>query len=799
MSDDPQDTTPPGNPDRRRFLQGAATGAAGMAALGFGAVKIEQKRRSLTTPETLPEGAAPQIAQSFQDSRPASYRHVQAPAGAPNIVVFVLDDVGFADLGCYGSEIRTPAMDSLASSGLRYTNFRTCSMCSPTRAALLTGLNHHAAGLGWIADIDAGYPGYRGELTHEAVTLAEVLRDAGWSTFLTGKWHLNNAHTTGPSGPYDNWPTQRGFERAYWFQGHSTDYFHPSELFDGVAPVPPPSTEDYYACDDFTDRAITYIRTQQAASPTKPFFLQVAYPGAHSPLQVRGRERDAYLGQYDAGWDVIRAKRLAKQREMGIVPETTVLPPLSRGAQPWNELSSAQQKLFSRYMEVYAGLISNLDTNIGRLLATLDELNLTDNTIVLLMSDNGGSPEGTPDGTPNMFATAFGRPVPLEQASQLYSQMGEDSTFPHYPMGWSSASNTPYRMYKRFAHLGGVADPLIMRWPKGIHAAGELRSQFVHVVDLFPTLLEATGTKRPSHYHGMALKPIAGQSILPTFASKAAATRNEQYFELEGNRAYMEGNWRLVTLHERGTSFDNDHWELYDLANDPNELINLAEQHPEIVERLKNKWLVAAQANNVFPLDDRALIVRLAQDRQQRGIRSHWEFRPPVERLAHDTSPILCSLNHQIEIELTRAQGVGDGVLLAQGSKHAGYVLYIQNGKLVYELSLVPWLERLTSNSELPEGRCTIKYVQTMTARPFEGGGALFINGEKVAEGAFQRTLLATSYDGISVGADLGNQVSTQYQGENRFQGTIQVVRIDIDAQPFDVIETARFFRAMKL
>lgn len=799
MSDKTHDTTPPGNPERRRFLQGAATGAAGMAALGLGAAKIEQTRRSLVTPEVLPEGAAPQIAQSFQDSRPASHPIAQAPTGAPNIVIIVLDDVGFSDLGCYGSEIRTPMMDALAAKGLRYSNFRTCSMCSPTRAALLTGLNHHAAGLGWIADIDSGYPGYRGELTHEAVTLAELLRDAGWSTFLTGKWHLNNAHTSGPCGPYDNWPTQRGFERAYWFQGHSTDYFRPSELMDGVAPVPPPSTPDYYACDDFTDRAITYIRTQQAASPDKPFFLQLAFPGAHSPLQVRGEERDAYLGQYDVGWDVIRAQRLARQREQGIVPETTMLPPLSRGAQPWNELNQEQQKLYARYMEVYAGLISNLDANVGRLLATLDELRLTDNTIVMLLSDNGGSPEGTPDGSPNVFAAAFGRPVPLDEASRLAPQMGEDGTFPHYPMGWSSVSNTPYRMYKRFAHLGGVADPLIVRWPKGIHAAGEVRSQFVHVVDLFPTLIEAAGVNRPAHYQGVALKPIAGQSILPTFASSVAATRNEQYFELEGNRAYLEDNWRLVTLHERGAPFEDDKWELYDLANDPNERLDLADQHPEIVERLKQKWADAARANNVFPLDDRALVVRLAQDRQQRGIRPHWEFRPPVERLAHDTSPIVCAFNHQIEIELTRSNGAGDGVLVAHGSRHAGYVLYIQNGRLVYEQSLVPWLERLTSTTELPEGKCTVKYVQTMTARPFEGGGALYLNSEKIAEATFQRALLSTSYDGFSVGADLGNQVSTQYQGENKFQGTIQVVRIDVDGQPFDLIETARFVRAMQL
>jgi arylsulfatase len=319
--------------NRRSFLLGAAGGAAVTALGAAGVATVRSRQQKLQTPKAVASGKPAEIAESFADSRPAYAGEIAAPAGAPNIVVIVLDDIGFADLGAYGSEIRTPNIDRLAESGLRYVNFRTCAMCSPTRAALMTGLNHHSAGMGWLADVDSGYPGYRGDLTFEAATLSEILRDRGWSTLHVGKWHVNLAASNGPTGPYHNWPTNRGFERAYWFQGHSTDYFKPSELIDGVTPVEAEEREDYFVNDALTDRAISYVRTQKAVAPDKPFYLQLCYPAAHSPLQARPRDRDAYKGAYDAGWDVVRAKRLERQRALGVVPATTQLPPLSPGAE----------------------------------------------------------------------------------------------------------------------------------------------------------------------------------------------------------------------------------------------------------------------------------------------------------------------------------------------------------------------------------------------------------------------------------------------------------------------------------
>lgn len=781
--------------DRRALLTGVAVGAAGAAAIAAGARKIEDLAKPYKTPPALAPGEAARIATTFQDSRPASFVPPTAPEGAPNIIVLLMDDVGYSDLGCFGGEIRTPAMDSLAEQGLRYANFRTCAMCSPTRAALLTGLNHHSAGMGWLADVDAGYPGYRGDLTHEAATLAEVLRDAGWSTFLCGKWHVNQVASNGANGPYDNWPTHRGFERAYWFQGHSTDFFKPCELIDGVAPVDPPASDDYFANDDFTDRAILYLRTQRALTPNKPFFLQLAFPGAHSPLQARPRERDAYKGQYDMGWDAVRWRRLERQKALGLAPETLELPPLSAGADPWDGLTPLQKKLYARYMEVYAGLVSNIDANVARLRAALSELGAAENTLIVVFSDNGGSAEGTPTGTPNVFAPAFGRSVPVEKAAEFYDIMGEEGTFPHYPIGWTCVSNTPFRNYKQYAHLGGVADPLILHWPKRIAAKGEIRQQFVHVIDLYPTLLEAAGVVRPQTYQGRPQKPVEGQSFLATFAQPAAPTRQEQYFELSGNRAYLDGDWRLVCRHERGRPFEEDRWELYNLAQDPNELRDLAAREPERTQALVAKWNAAAERCGVFPLDDRNLVIRLVQDRGVRGIPPRWDIRPPIERLVRDVAPVVCGLSHSVEVTCERA---GDGVLVAQGSKYAGWALFVADGQLFYEQSLLPYVERI-EGGPLPRGKLVVKYVQSMRLRPFDGDGALYVNGRKVAQRRYERVLFAPGYDGFTIGADLGNQVSSRYRGPSPFQGKIARVLIEVDTRPTNALENQRFLDALGL
>lgn len=785
--------------DRRSLLIGGAVGAGGAAAVAVGAGAVKAQFTPLIAPEPVAAGEPPRIAQSYADSRPVATDRAGAPAGAPNIVVIVLDDVGFADLGCFGGEIATPAIDALAGAGLRYANFRTTAMCSPTRASLLTGLNHHNAGMGWLADVDSGYPGYRGDLTLDAATLPEVLRGAGWNTFLVGKWHVNFAGDNGPAGPFHNWPTNRGFEHAYWFQGHSTDYFRPGAMFDGTTLVDlseRTANGDYYVTDDLAERAAEYIRTQQSVAAGRPFYLQLAFSGAHSPLQALPADRDAYRGRYDRGWDAVRAERLAKQKALGIVPGDTVLPPLSKGAEPWDTLSPEQHALYARYMEVYAGTVAGVDRGVGTVLKTLDELGIRDNTIVVLMSDNGGSPEGTPTGTPNLFATAMGRAVPLEAAARLAPIMGENGTFPHYPMGWANASNTPFRLYKQFTALGGVADPLIVSWPARITDKGAIRRQFVHVIDLYPTLLEATGVERPAVFNGRTLKPVDGRSVAATFTAPAAATRSGQYFELGGYRAYEDGRWRLVAQHERGKPFDDDIWELYDLAADPSEHRDVAADHPAEAARLRAAWDSAARRYQVYPLDDRPLIVKLYQQRTK-DMRPRWEFRPPVPYLPVDASPLVCGLDHAIELVIDRPERA-DGVLIAHGSAPAGYALYILNGELFYTMSVIPWAETF-SGGPVPAGRSTIRYEQAMKTRPYDGTGTLLVNGVRRATHKFERTISTPSYDGLSIGRDFGNYVSSAYSGPAPFAGTIEHVTFDITNRRPTLEEMRAFLAAIQI
>lgn len=783
--------------DRRSLLLGAGAGVGGAVALAAGGAAIKSATSSLIAPSVLPPGQAAKIGKTFKDSRPAASDEVMAPKGAPNVVVIILDDLGFADLGCYGGEVSTPHIDALANGGLRYVNFRTTAMCSCTRAALLTGLNHHSAGMGWLADVDSGYPGYRGDLTRQAMTLPEVLRDSGWSTFLTGKWHVNNSESNGPNGPYHNWPTQRGFDRAYWYQGHSSDHFRPGALFDGTAHVEA-GGEGYYLSDDLAERATGYIRTQKLLAPEKPFYLQVAFGGPHSPLQSKPEDRDLHKGRFDAGWDVIRKQRLERQKALGIAQETVELPPLSFGAGPWDSLSALQKKVYARYMEVYAGMITGVDRAVGKIVAELEALGVLDDTMIMLFSDNGASAEGTTTGSPNIFAPAFGREVPIEKAAEMLDHMGEDGSFPHYPIGWTNASGTPYRLYKQYAALGGVADPLIVSWPKRVDEKGAVRRQFVHVVDLFPTVLEACGVKRPELYLGEPQKSVEGASVLGTLTSKEAKTRTEQYYELGGFRAYEDGDWRLVSVHTRGKPYEEDTWGLYDLSKDPNEMQDLSAQHPDVVQRLIAKWEAAAVAHNVLPLDDRPLLMKLSQTRMKK-MRKVWDIRPPIDMIPSDISPIVCGMSHSFEVTLNRPKGDEDGVLVAHGSSPAGYVLYIDKGYLVYESSLLPWVDKITSSVKLPKGPCKVKYVQKMKSRPFDGSGALYINGAKVGEHVFGRVLFSPGYDGFCVGADLGNRVSTAYEGPNPFKGKIERVLINVDTAPLNPLEIMRFMNEMKI
>ena len=778
--------------DRRALLGGVA--ALGAAA-GLTAPAGAQPTAGYQKPPFPGKTAA-----SVDTATPFYPPEAKAPAGAPNIIVIILDDVGFSDLGCYGSEIPTPNIDRLAKGGLKYTNFRTTAMCSPTRAALMTGLNHHSAGMGWLADADIGFPGYRGDLTHEAPTMAEILRDGGYSTYHVGKWHVNAERTNGPLGPTDNWPLGRGFERAHWFMGHSADFFAPADLYEDNSALTGDLPEGYYTTDAFTGKAIAYINQQTSLNPDKPFLLQLAYNAAHSGLQARAEDRDRFKGAYDIGWDEIRARRLASQKDQGILPAETVLPPRNPGIRAWAELSDKERRVYARYMEVYAGIIHRLDVNIGRLVDFLEARKLSDNTLIVLFSDNGASPEGTFDGTPNLLATAGGIALDLDEALSLYDQMGDGDTYPHYPMGWGMASNTPFKMYKQYTFLGGICDPLILHWPAGIKAYGQTRRQFTHVIDILPTVLDVAGIAAPARYQGRAAKPIEGASFRATFADQAAPpARTEQYFEMGGQRAYHADGWEAVALHDRGKPYDGDVWALYDLARDPTQIRDLSAEQPGKLADLKARFLAAAERYDVFPLDDRNVVLKIIAERQRHPVRAHWEFFPPFEPINAGTGPQPGGRSHRIAVTIDRAGTDEQGVLIALGNMYAGWVLHIRDNRLHYEHNHIPRFDGFSVSEPLPPGRITVEFAMDMTERPFVGTGSLSIEGKVMASHPFKRVLFAAPFEGITIGRDGRGRVSRSYRGSNAFQGRIEQVVIDIDTAPATMQELRRFLQSMQI
>lgn len=612
--------------------------------------------------------------------------------GSPNVVVVLVDDLGFADLGCYGSEIPTPNIDRLAANGVQFTNFHVTPMCSPTRAALLTGVNPHKAGAGHVANSDPGFPGYASELADDVATAAELFRDAGYHTIAVGKWHLTKDADLSDAGPRHSWPLQRGFDRYYGVLDAFTNLHHPHRIVEDNHTVEVDRYPDgYYVTDDLTDRAIAMIRQAKASNPAQPFFCYFAHIAVHAPLQCKPEDHERHRGRYDAGWDALREQRHRRQIELGLLPEGTPLPP--RNAEegdevpPWDDLDPADQALYARYMEVYAAMVDSVDQSVGRLVDALEELGVADDTVVLFLSDNGASREGEAAGT-----TAYFRTLVSKNASDMEDHdfdleridlAGTARALVHYPRGWAMASNTPFRLYKINTHAGGHSVPFILHWPNGQRDGGRLtpgrRNQWAHVTDLLPTLCDLAGVERPAERGGAVLQPFDGTTLAPVLADAATAhDHGPQYFELAGHRGFYSGDgWEIVTRHVPLTPFGDHEWELYDLRNDPTETTDLAAEHPELVAELAARWEAAARANQVYPLDE--------------GSRLRFVVRPPYEepfdrpvRLPAGThtlerfrSQLLIqwrSFTVDVEVHHTDADR---GVLVAHGDQGGGYGLYV--------------------------------------------------------------------------------------------------------------------------
>ena len=719
------------------------------------------------------------IGRTYQESTPSFPQPVQAPVGAPAIVFIVLDDVGFADLGCYGSEIDTPNLDRLAARGLRYTNFHTTAMCSPTRACLLTGRNAHAVGMGSITEWATGFPGYRGRITKRAATLAEILRESGYNCLAVGKWHLMPMDDATVAGPFDDWPLGRGFDRWYGFHGALTDQWHP-ELLEDNHPIDTPARPGYHLSEDLADHAIAFIRDQQSAAPGKPFFLHLAFGACHWPHHAPREYLEKYRGRYDRGWDAVREERLGRQKALGIIPPDTELAPRNPGVRAWDDLSADERRVFARMQEAYAAYLDHADAQIGRLLAFLEAIGWLDNALIVTISDNGGTPEGGAHGAVCGRKHLNYHPETLEDGLAALDKLGTEYAFNIYPTGWAQASNTPLKWYKKDTHGGGIRDPLIVHWPARIADPGGIRTQYHHAIDIVPTVLETLGIEAPSTYQGSDQLPIHGISMAYTFASPEAPTRRlVQYYEMLGDRAIWHRGWKAVARHEKGTDFDADRWELYHLDEDFSECHDLADQHPEKLRELVERWWSEAGTHAVLPLDDREY-ERVAANVAART-RKTYTYYPGMAWIDRLSAPNITDCSYSITADVEIPAGGVEGVLLASGSRFTGYVLYVKDGQLVYEYAYSDNVcYTIRSDTQVPAGRHALRFVFTKTGEG-RGRGTLFIDGQSVGSVELPKTwpIIATCA-GVLCGRDGGSPVSESYTCPFAFTGTIHRVTVEL-------------------
>jgi arylsulfatase A-like enzyme len=653
----------------------------------------------------------------------------------PNILYILLDDTGYADVGCYGSLIETPNIDALASDGLRYRDFHVNAMCSPTRASLLSGCNHHTAGMGFIAEIDMGFPGYQGCVGHQYGFISETLVRNGYATYALGKWHLNTPETRTSTGPFDQWPLGRGFEKYYGFLGAATGQFYP-ELVCGNEFISPPQTpeEGYHISEDLADRAISYIGDLKSNNPEKPFFCYLAFGAHHSPHQAPKEYIDRYKGIFNEGWDVYRKKIFKKQKDLGIIPDNCELPDNDYIAAKWDTLTEKEKRILARFMEVYAGFVSHTDAQIGRVVDYLKKIGQYDNTIIVFLSDNGASAEGGRWGTKsNGYHYVTEKDPPLIGEEEL-EMIGSPAATAHYPSGWARACNTPLRMYKSWNHCGGIKVPLIITYPDKIKDKGSIRTQYHHVVDINKTILEICNVEQPGQINGVPQEPKHGLSMAYTFDNPDEKIhRHVQYYEMVGNRGIWADGWKAVADHAINPTFDfsKDAWELFHTDVDFSESNNLAEKNPEKLRELIDLWWHEAGKYGVLPLAESHLkradnfnskkLYRYAPTKPRKHYVYYPEFTAgPSPRLTQDSFTAKAYVTYKLGEE---------GVLYAAGNNSGGYALYIQEGKLKFHYNWLTFKHfHIDSDIELPEGELELAFDFCLT-RPGAGVGRLLING----------------------------------------------------------------------
>jgi arylsulfatase len=726
-------------------------------------------------------GFAGRIGRTVAESEPAWIERPHPGTGAPNVVFVLFDDLGFSQFGCYGSTIDTPNIDRLAQQGLQYTNFHVTPLCSPTRASLLTGRNHHAVGMRSVSNFSTGFPHMRGSISPHAATIAEVLRDTGYATFALGKWHLCPMTDASAAGPFDQWPLQRGFDRYYGFLDGETDQFHPELVYDNHWIDPPARPEDgYHLTEDLVDKAVEFVHDSVSLRPDRPFFMYFALGATHAPHQAPKRSMEKYRGKFDEGWDVIRQRWFDNQKRLGLIPAETVLAPRNPGVEAWDDLSENQRRLACRLQEAFAAFLDHTDEQIGRLVAALERLNVADNTIFVLLADNGASQEGGPFGVLHeMKFFNFLIETP-DEAIHRIDDIGGPHSHSNYPWGWAQAGNAPFKWYKQNVHEGGVHVPLIVRWPEGIATTG-LRDQFHHVNDLVPTIYEVLGVTPPATYRGYEQMPVTGTSLAYTFASSDLPSRKAvQYFEMVGHRAIYHQGWKAVTRHQPGTSFDDDTWELYHVEVDRSEVFDLASQEPERLRALIDLWWVEAEKEGVLPLDDRGVELFGARfaDRTVHPTSRRYVYRPPMSPLPAQASAAIAGRSWDMQAAISRELG-DDGVIYATGTENSGLSLFLLGDQLVLDYNCFGEHQILESTATVPSGACEVGVRFRREGRA--GRVTLVVNGVDVGEMVVPFAMRMFSSVGPSVGYDHGSPVSDLYRDRRDgfpFSGELEYVEI---------------------
>ena len=732
------------------------------------------------------------IGTTYKDSEP-DWSSPASPVGAPNVLVILLDDTGFGNLGCYGSTINTPNMDALAENGLRYNNFHVTPLCSPSRASLLTGRNHHAVGVATITGGgDAGFPNQRGRISPHAATLAEMLSEEGYATFALGKWHLNPGQHNSAAGPHDEWPLQRGFDRFYGFLPGATDQFYPELTYDNH-PVPPPRTpeEGYHVTEDLTDHAIEFINDLKAVRPETPFFTYFSTGAMHNPHQAPKAYIEKYRGCFDEGWDVMRERDYEQQLALGIIPPGTQLPPRNPGVQPWETLSQNERNFVCRLQETWAGFLEHTDAQIGRLIEHLHTIGELDNTVVILTADNGTSQGGGPYGVmnagvgPARSATndgrtvggKNGRPAPEEDFDAIQEKLddiGGPHSYTDIPWGWAQVGNTPLRWYKQDTHAGGVRVPMIIHYPPAIEDAGGIRGQFHYVTDITPTILEILGVQPSPQYRGYDQMPITGTSLAYTFADGDCPTRKPvQYFEMMGNRGLWLDGWMAVTRHELDDDYSTEEWELHHLDEDFSESNNLADAEPDRLKKMIERWWVEAGRNDVLPLRSSVATSRGGNPDDMR-----YHFVPPMARVASKQSPTLERGSWSLTADVEIAGEETEGVIYAQGKSLDGVTLFVQGGELCFVYTVLGQETVCRSATKLLKGRITVG----MTFERDGDAAAVTLVAQDEAIGSVKiPDVTRRAMRGAEVGRNRHASITDLYSAPYVFTGTIHCVDIQVE------------------